>query len=457
MKGRLLVVEDDAALNEMLALEFQERGFCVDQALTLSEARSRLAATLPDVVLLDQHLPDGNGMSLLEAILEDEPELAVVMVTGAHDLELAIRAIKKGAYDFVHKPVQLQELLRVVAKAINEKALSKRAKPHHPDPQIPETLGEMIGQCRAMLAVSKEIALVAGSDTRVLITGESGTGKELVARAIHNHSGRQGPFLAVNCAAIVDTLLESELFGHEKGAFTGAVNGKAGKFELAGGGTLFFDEVGELALPLQAKILRVLQEGVFERVGGTSHLSADARVIAATNRDLTAEVAGGRFREDLLYRLNVIHIPMPPLRERAEDIPLLVKGLMRRLAETLRRPALSISESAMRALQSYRWPGNVRELENVLTQAIVRARGGRLTPELLALAEATERALEGAASNSGWQTEAGTPLSLDAVEALHIQRVLDFTGGHKGQSCELLGISRPALDRKIKKYELRTR
>ncbi len=454
MKGRLLVVEDDHALNEMLALEFRDRGFGVEQARTLSEARAEISSAPPDVVLLDQHLPDGLGMSLLETIVTQEPELAVVMMTGAHDLELAIRAIKEGAYDFVHKPVQLEELLHVVAKAIHERSLARRVRAHRSDAQVPATLGEMIGQCRAMLAVSKEIALVAGSDARVLITGESGTGKELVARAIHNHSGREGSFLAVNCAAIVDTLLESELFGHEKGAFTGAVSRKAGKFELAADGTLFLDEVGELALSLQAKLLRVLQEGVFQRVGGTANLSASARVIAATNRDLAAEVGAGRFREDLLYRLNVIHIPMPPLRERSEDVPLLVEALMQRLSAKLHQPALRVSDSAMHALIAHDWPGNVRELENVLTQAIVRARGTLLTPDMLSLHGGAESAPGPGADDSTWLDRSGAPLSLDAIEAQHIQRVLDYTGGHKGQSCELLGISRPALDRKIKKYGL---
>ena len=250
----------------------------------------------------------------------------------------------------------------------------------------------------------------------------------------------------------MDTLLESDLFGHERGAFTGAVARKAGKFELATDGTLFLDEVGELALPLQAKLLRVLQEGVLERVGGTQQITTDARVIAATNRDLAVEVAAGRFREDLLYRLSVIHIPMPPLRERREDIPLLVVGLVDRLARSLHRAPLQVSDAAMAMMVEYEWPGNVREMENTLTQAMIRARGNVVTPDLLGLGATSPRNENGTVDF--FSHGDGRPYSLDEVEARHIQHVLHYSGGHKGRSCEILGISRPALDRKIVKYGL---
>jgi DNA-binding NtrC family response regulator len=313
----------------------------------------------------------------------------------------------------------------------------------------PSRARDLIGRSAAMLAVSKDIALSAGSEATVLITGESGTGKEVVARLIHQHSGRGGPFIAVNCAAIVDTLLESELFGHEKGAFTGAQARKLGKLELARDGTLFLDEVGELAPLLQAKLLRALQERVFERVGGTQEITTNARVVAATNRDLTAEAKAGRFREDLVYRLDVIHIRMPPLRERKEDIPLLAEALLERIARRIHKPLPSLTGAAMARLQDHDWPGNVRELENLLTQAAVHARTQIITPDLLAL---------------GTLPRAGAPAapeeepvlrSLDEVESRHVQRVLEHTGGHKGKSCEILGISRPALDRKIEKYGLK--
>jgi transcriptional regulator with PAS, ATPase and Fis domain len=266
------------------------------------------------------------------------------------------------------------------------------------------------------------------------------------------HSGRTGAFVAVNCAAIVDTLLESELFGHEKGAFTGANERKPGKFELAEDGTLFLDEIGELAAPLQAKLLRALQEQVIERVGGTRQISCNARVVAATNRDLFAEAAAGRFREDLAYRLRVITIELPALRERNEDIPLLAKALIEKISRKIHKPALPLTEEALALLESHNWPGNVRELENLLTQALVHARGGAITPDLLPIAAPSKRK-EASAENPAAPNQATK--TLDQVEAEHIQRVLNHTGGHKGQSCEILDISRPALDRKIKKYGLR--
>jgi two-component system response regulator AtoC len=299
-----------------------------------------------------------------------------------------------------------------------------------------------------MLEVSKQIALAATNNATVLIGGESGTGKEVVARLIHQHGGRSGPFVAVNCAAIVDTLLESELFGHEKGAFTGADRARPGKFELAAGGTLFLDEIAELALPLQAKLLRALQERTVERVGGTQPLRVTARIIAASHADLFERVRQGRFREDLAYRLSVVHVSVAPLRERRDDIPLLAASLLARAAQAAERSAPGISAGAMRLLQAHDWPGNVRELENVLTQAMMLAREGNIGEEHVRL--------RGAAPGPAAESPSLAPLkTLDELEAEHIQRVLDHTAGHKGRSCEILGISRPALDRKIAKYDLR--
>jgi DNA-binding NtrC family response regulator len=307
-----------------------------------------------------------------------------------------------------------------------------------------------------MLQVSKAIALSAESAATVLISGESGTGKEIVAHLIHQHSNRSGPFVAVNCAAIVDSLLESELFGHEKGAFTGAAARKIGRFEQAEKGTLFLDEIGELVPHLQAKLLRALQEREFERVGGTELLKTTARFIAATHRDLFAEAARGQFREDLAYRLNVVRIRLPPLRERPEDIPLLATALVEKAARTVGKPAVPIAAEAIEKLLAYDWPGNVRELENVLTQALVQARDSVITADLI---QYRERTTEHATSTHGVprpSAVAGSDLrTLDEIEAEHVQRVLDHTRGHKGRSCDILGISRPALDRKIKKYGLR--
>lgn len=451
MATRLLIIEDDHSLNQMLQLHFEEQGFVVEGATRCDEGIERIRGSAYDLLLLDQKLPDGQGIDLLRRIGEESLNQCVIMMTGQHDLELAIEAIKLGAADFIHKPVKIGELQHVVERVLENQRLAREVKALQPDKLEPASHQELIGRGEAMLQVSKEIALSAGSNATVLITGESGTGKEVVARLIHNHSGVPGPFVAINCAAIVDSLLESELFGHEKGAFTGASERKQGKFELAQDGTLFLDEIGELAPSLQAKLLRVLQEQTFERVGGSQQIRTNARIITATHRNLFAETAEGRFREDLAYRLKVVSIQLPPLRDRREDIPLLAEALVARIARKIHKPVARLTDATLGALRDYDWPGNVRELENLLTQALVHARTDVLTPDLL-LFPARDDSPPG--SRSAANSEAPWERTLDQVEAEHIQRVLEHTGGHKGRSCEILGISRPALDRKIKKYDL---
>ncbi|MES9961594.1 MAG: sigma-54 dependent transcriptional regulator [Sedimenticola sp.] len=450
MSDRLLIIEDDTGLNQMLQFHFEDLGFDVTGAASCSEGLRLLEESAYDLLLLDQQLPDGNGIDLLTRISEETPDQAVIMMTGQHDLELAIRAIKAGAADFIHKPIKTEELQHVVERVLENRRLSRQVQALQQEAPAPLEQRELIGRSDAMLKVSKEIALSAASDATVLITGESGTGKEVVARLIHMHSGKRGPCVAVNCAAIVDTLLESELFGHEKGAFTGADTRKPGKFELAQDGTIFLDEIGELALPLQAKLLRTLQEQVFERVGGTQQINSNARVIAATNRDLLAEAEAGNFREDLAYRLKVITIHLPPLRERKEDIPLLAEALIEKIAGRIHKQPLMLAEESIALLQNHDWPGNVREMENALTQALVHARGNLITPDLLKLDASRTAAAPAQISTDAGQAEK----SLEQVEAEHIQLVLNHTGGHKGNTCRILDISRPALDRKIKKYNL---
>ena len=444
MPTRLLIIEDDPALREMLSLHFEDQGMQVSSAATCAQAREQAGSDALDLILLDQQLPDGLGIDLLPELLNLQPGVALIMMTGQHGLELAIEAIKLGAAEFIHKPIQTAALQQAV-----EKALARRQPDatECPPPELPKR--DLIGRSAAMLEVSKQIALAAGSTASVLIHGESGTGKEVVARLIHQHSGRSGAFVALNCAAIVDTLLESELFGHEKGAFTGADRQKAGKFELADKGTLFLDEVAELALPLQAKLLRTLQERVVERVGGSATIPVDVRIIAASHRALFQQVEQGAFREDLAYRLKVIDI-QPPLRERLDDTPLLAQSLLDRIAVNNHACPPPLSEAVFDKPQQHDWPGNVRELENTLTQALLRARGGTILPDHIQFAGATP------AMGSPPGHDKAAPLrSLDEVEAEHIQHVLDHTRGHKGRSCEILGISRPALDRKISKYGLR--
>ena len=448
MTTRVLIIEDDPALNQILSLHFEDQGFVVFSA-DHCEAGYELAREEPvEVILLDQQLPDGEGISLLPRLLEARPEAGVIMMTGQHDLELAIQAIKTGAADFIHKPVKAATLQATVDKVLAGHA----PQPEHMAPERDRPLGDLIGRSDAMLEVSKQIALSAANAANVLISGESGTGKEVVARLIHQHSNRSGPFVAINCAAIVETLLESELFGHEKGAFTGADRSKSGRFERAADGTLFLDEIAELGTPLQAKLLRALQERVIERVGGTGSIPINARIIAATHGDLFALARVGRFREDLAYRLNVINIELPPLRDRLDDIPLLASALLEKAAAHNDQAVPALARSAVDALLAHDWPGNVRELENVLTQAMVLARDGQITDSHIKF-----RHSPGPGAAEGQSPLESTPnlQSLDEVEAAHIQQILRHTGGHKGRSCEILGISRPALDRKIQKYGLR--
>ncbi|OUS24913.1 hypothetical protein A9Q99_22955 [Gammaproteobacteria bacterium 45_16_T64] len=458
MNSRILIIEDDTALSQILAMNFEDLGHEVVEASTLARARELVLQENPDLILMDQGLPDGKGYDLLCEFSEQQVSAAMVMMTAEHDLELAISAIKVGAFDFIHKPIKTEELNHTISRALEHQKLSRQVEALGAVGEEVLSQPRLLGQSQAMLNVSKEIALIAESPSRVLITGESGTGKELIASAIHYHSHRSGPFIALNCAALVDNLLESELFGHEKGAFTGAVSRKPGKFEVAVDGTLFLDEIGEMALPLQAKLLRVLQEGTFERIGGHQQLYSNARIIAATNRNLLEEVAQGRFREDLYYRLNALGIHLPPLRERSEDIPLLIDGLLARICRAEGKTLLSISSVAQRMLQRYEWPGNIRELENILTQAVIRSRGATIEADALVLPGQTVSEVMDVAgkkcSVGAVGKQDGDFLTLDQVEAIHIQDVLDYTEGHKGNACKILDISRPALDRKINRYDL---
>ncbi len=444
MTYRLLIVEDDSSLSQMLTLHFEDQGMEVRVAHDCQSARQEVKNSVPDLILLDQQLPDGLGNEQILDFLQISPQSRIIMMTGVHDLELAIQAIQDGAADFIHKPVKTQVLQAAVDKALAYTPTSSDSS-NSPTPQI----RELIGRSDAMLEVSKQIALSAQSNATVLITGESGTGKEIVARLIHQYSKRSGEFVAINCAAIVDTLLESELFGHEKGAFTGATSSKPGRFQQAEDGTLFLDEIGELAPPLQAKLLRALQEQVVEPVGSNTAVAVNARIIAATHRDLFQAAQQGDFREDLAYRLDVVHIHLPPLRERQDDIPLLVDALLTRAAQKMERPTPPVEAAAMDLLQHHQWPGNVRELENILTQALVQAREGSISADLIRFHSSSD------SDNELTQPPTEEILeTLEELESRHIQKVLWHTEGHKGKSCQILGISRPALDRKIKKYQL---
>jgi two-component system response regulator AtoC len=451
----LLLVDDDVSLLESLTLHFEEvekdgqRRFHVVTATTAAMGLERAKECSPALVVLDMMLPDRSGLDLIEemrALCGDAP---IVLITAFHDMESTIRAMKLGAFDYIHKPFADPAALDlVVGRALSIRQLSRRAATADSERPVAR-LGDVVGRTPVMQQLVKEIGKVAAAPrATVLITGESGTGKELVARVVHNYSvDEPRPFVGINCSAIVDTLLESELFGHEKGAFTGATATKPGKFEIAEDGTVFLDEIGDLSPPLQAKLLRVLQEREFERVGGVKRLQLLARVIAATHRDLTEEVRAGRFREDLHQRLQVITLHVPPLRERREDIPLLVQTLLEKINSRVHKRVSRVPAEVMEALVRLPWRGNVRELENVLTRAVVLAPGEVLLADTL-----PRDAPADAAPGPPWLPSDGPLPTLAEAEQRLIERALQLTHGHKGRACQMLGISRPTLERKLARY-----
>ncbi|RLJ20498.1 sigma-54-dependent Fis family transcriptional regulator [bacterium endosymbiont of Escarpia laminata] len=449
--AKILIIEDDEVFSELLVMHMEDRNHEPQTAHTLEQARERLAESIPDAILLDQQLPDGFGIDMLKEIVAQPPYPPVIMITGVSDNKLVIQAMGLGAHDFIRKPVDEIELDTTLSNALKSHRLSRQvsAITHAEDYQV--DIGQIIGTSPSILEICKTLGSVASSNAPVLITGESGTGKEVVARALHHHSGRTGLFLPINCSALVENLLESELFGHEKGSFTGAIARKEGKFEQAVDGTLFLDELGEMPASLQAKLLRVLQEGSFERVGGTQTQHSNARILAATNRDLKAMIGAGLFREDLFYRLNVVHIHLPPLRERMGDMPLLTEHLLGKINNKQHTAVKHLAENTWRRMKVYSWPGNIRELENILTRAAILARSDTITEDLLALPE------EPGHEHPDSKEEALPSLrliSLEVIEQEHIRAILEHTRWHKGKTCEILGISRPALDRKITKYAL---
>jgi len=441
--ARLLVIDDEVNLGRELSLFFRAKGHETRTALSLTDGIRVFQEFRPGVVICDIRLPDGTGLDALVRMREQDPDAYVIMITAFQDMETTIQAMRRGAFDYIHKPFDPDELEIVVDKALDNQRLARevsRLQAEQPGSPRKPTL---IGGSRGMLEIYKTIGIVSQSNTTLLITGESGTGKELVARAVHQNGSPQEPFVSVNCSAIVDTLLESELFGHERGAFTGANARTQGKFELAGKGTLFLDEIGDMAPGLQTKLLRVLQEREFMRVGGWETLRADCRLIAATNQDLEMAVAEGRFREDLYYRLKVITVQIPPLRERKEDIPDLVAHFLKKINKEVHKDVYQVSDESLQQLAGYDWRGNVRELENVLTRAVVLCKGKVLDIPPLGLETGATR------------PEGGVLRSLEEVEADHIGKVLASVRWHQGRACHILGVSRPTLRKKIRDYGLK--
>ncbi|WP_281985623.1 sigma-54-dependent transcriptional regulator [Azonexus hydrophilus] len=433
---KITLVDDEPLLLRTLAMHFEGRGFTV---AAYESADAALAGGLADgdtdLLITDLRLPGIDGLELLRRVVEQRPGMPVIIMTAFYDMESTIAAMHGGAIEFIPKPVDIARLDAAVDLAL------MRAK-DFVTLSAPVATSPLLGKSPAMADIFRRIALVAQTRASVLILGESGTGKEVVARAIHAAGAqRDQPFLAVNCAALVETLLESELFGHARGAFTGAHAATRGKVDAAGQGTLFLDEIGELSLPMQGKLLRLLEAREFSPVGSTEVRRANARFIAATNVDLAERVSQGRFREDLYYRLDVFPIRMPPLRERRGDIPLLAEHLLGRVSQEVGKPIRQISNEALDTLKTHDWPGNVRELENVLTRAAVLARG-----ELIAAVDINPRAPGSTEPNL---SEA--PLcSLRELETRHVAQVLAATGWHKGKACEILGVSRTRLERRIR-------
>jgi len=444
---KILVIDDEKSIRETLELFLSEKGFVVISAADGGTGLEVAEKEQPDIVILDLRLPELNGFDVLHQLKQRQKEVFVIIITGYHDMESAIQAMKFGAFEYIHKPIDVDELEIAINKILENIKLTSCLEGIVTEISQDYKVNNIVGKTKAMQEIFKIIGMVSESRTTVLIQGESGTGKEMIARAIHfNSPFRKEPFLPVNIPALVETLLESELFGHEKGAFTGATHFKRGKIELAQNGTIFLDEIGDLSPSLQVKLLRFLQEREFERVGGVTPLRSNARIIAATNQNLSQLVAERKFREDLYFRLKVVEIYVPPLRERKPDIPLLVEHLLNKINRELHKNVTKIPKEVMSALVNYDWPGNVRELENILTRAVVLSKGEVLLPEYLPdifspFSSKPEKTL--------------IIKSLEEVKKEHVIKTLEFTNWDKGKACELLGISRPTLRKMIKDYKIK--
>jgi two-component system response regulator HydG len=445
-KPRVLVVDDESGIRIALQQLLSSNNYEVDLASDGAEALERIAQLPPDIVVTDLDMPRMNGMQLIAALHEQHRELPVIVVTSASELRSAVAAMRAGAADYINKPVEFDELLLAIGRAIEHQHI--RLENENLRRQVREKHGEgiagLLGASPAMQAIYRLAKQVAPSRATVLITGESGTGKGELARAIHSLGPRaQKPFVAVHCAALAETLLESELFGHEKGSFTGADRRRAGRFEQAHEGTIFLDEVGEIPLATQVKLLTVLQERRFERVGGNTSVEVDVRILAATNRDLAADVAAGRFREDLYYRLNVVHIEMPPLRLRGTDALALAEHFLQRFARENHKPIDGFTDRAKTKIRSYRWPGNVRELENAIERAVVLTEGDVIDESHLPQGAASTPALDGIQVPGATMAE---------LEKFAILKTLDAVDGSTQRCAEMLDVSVRTIQYRLQEY-----
>ncbi|GMU91494.1 MAG: sigma-54-dependent Fis family transcriptional regulator [Candidatus Hydrogenedentota bacterium] len=442
---KILVIDDDTALCRSMQIHLERSGHEVHLAHTAGDGLNRFETELPDLMFVDLKLPDRSGLDVLRTTNQSAHPCLSVMITGTQDMKATIEAVRLGAFDYIRKPLDLDAVLLTVEKAGQQRARARKSTPI----EAADADGqphEIVGASPNIIEVIKQIGLLSQSRIPVLILGESGTGKELVARALHEAGSPGRPFIALNCSSVVNTLLESELFGHIKGAFTGADSDKPGRLEMAGEGTIFFDEIGDMAIELQAKLLRAIQERSFERVGSVKSQPLRARVIAATHRDLESMVASGAFREDLYYRLAVSTIRVPPLRERRDDIPALAQRLLARICRDLHRPITSIDAKGVQRLQAYDWPGNVRELENVLTRAALFTRGDTILDENIS------RSL--GSSPVRRDTPQAPIKTLREAEREHVEAALFATGWNITHTATMLDISPTTLRKKIHDYEL---
>ena len=447
--NQILIVDDEPEMCSVLSDILKEEGYDTETATSGEKALARMRERDFAVVITDLNMKGMPGMALLKEIKQRHLDTNVIIMTGFGSIESAIEAMKDGAYDYVTKPVKSEQLAVITRKAVREVSLRRELVRLRREVEKEYSFNQILGKSKPMQAIFELIRRITPSPSSVLITGESGTGKELVARAVHYNSPRaKGPFIPVNCAAIPENLLESEMFGHMKGSFTDAKADRKGLFEEAQGGTLFLDEISELPISLQAKLLRVLQEKEIRRVGGTRSIPVDARVIAATNLDLAGEVKAKRFREDLYYRMNVIEVHMPALRERTEDIPLLAMHFVKKYAEPMKKPVAGLTEGTLALLMDYAWPGNVRELENVIERGVTLTRGEKIGSEDL------PQAVRGDSGDRHMIEEAAEKTrTLAEVERAYILRVLEKTAGNKYQAAQVLGIDRKTLYRRLDEIE----
>ena len=451
----LLIVDDEAALRSAIAERLTDHGFAVVQAGSGEEAIPLLAEFAFDILITDLKLPGIGGREVLDAAIERYSDIIAIVITGYGTVKDAVDAIKQGAADFVTKPFQFDALLHVVQSAVEQRRLKSENAYLRSQLEDRYRIDGLVGKSRVMRDLFQLLETVAATSSTVLITGETGTGKELAARAIHHNSARRANrFVALNCSAIPETLLEAELFGHARGAFTGAVGTRQGRLEQAHKGTLFLDEVGTMSPSLQAKLLRVLQEREFERVGDSHTIKIDVRVVAATHSDLAKMVGDGSFREDLFYRLNVLPVQLPPLRERRDDIPLLVQHFFQRLAQDSGRTGMTVSQEAMRRLMAYRWPGNVRQLENTVERALAFTQG-RSVIDVQDLPPEIQNHSGGVEGTEPWLPEDGIDFEryIEGIELSLIRRSLERTQGNKRQAARLLNLKRTTLIEKLKRLE----